>query len=305
MAFLNLRQIEAFRAVMITGSFTKAGNIVHITQPAISRLISDLEYNVGFKLFERLHRRIVPTPEAQLLYIEVDRAFARLHEIEHAAKAIKSKRVGQLNIISMPSLSVGTLSELVREFHSRYPEVPISIEVGMRSEVIDKIATHRFDVGLINADTDNPAVESLPVSLQTAVCIVPEFHVLAQRDLITPIDLTEERFISVQRDAVLRSPLDDVFARAGVVRRNLVEVRTNEAAVGLVSAGLGIAVLMHYGLASDYYRYVKTLPFEPLIQHQMTLIFPAQKVRSQATEAFVRMFYEQQGTRVDSFLPDK
>ena len=85
---LTLRQIDAFRAVMLTGTATEAAQVLGISQPAISRLVSDLEQEIGFKLFDRVGRRVVPTAEAQILIEEVKRALTGLDQIRETASEI-------------------------------------------------------------------------------------------------------------------------------------------------------------------------------------------------------------------------
>jgi DNA-binding transcriptional LysR family regulator len=103
----NHRQVEAFRIAMRVGSATAAADALHITQPAVSRLIADLERHVGFMLFERRKRGLQPTKDALLLFEEVDRSFRGLDRIAETADAIRSRRIGHLRVIALHSYSDG------------------------------------------------------------------------------------------------------------------------------------------------------------------------------------------------------
>src|SRR5687767_3438858 len=97
---LTLRQIDAFRAVMLTGTATEAAQVLGVSQPAISRLVSDFEAELGFKLFDRVGRRVVPTAEAQILIEEVKRVLIGLDQIKETAEKISKFRYSRLRLIS-------------------------------------------------------------------------------------------------------------------------------------------------------------------------------------------------------------
>jgi len=103
---MNFKQVEAFRAVMLSGSMTAAAASLHTSQPNISRLIAQLERQSGFKLFERVGGRLQPTDEGAALFADVERAFIGLHSIEQAAQNIRQGGTGRLRIAVVPSLSL-------------------------------------------------------------------------------------------------------------------------------------------------------------------------------------------------------
>src|SRR5262245_10941276 len=98
---LNPRQIEAFRALMLTGSATSAARMIYVTQPAVSRLVRDPQQTLGLKLFERRGTRLMPTSEALSLYAEVERSFVGLDRIQQAADELRTRRAGVLRIAAL------------------------------------------------------------------------------------------------------------------------------------------------------------------------------------------------------------
>ena len=100
---MKIRQLEAFRALILRQTVTRAADMLHISQPAVTRLINDLETDVGFSLFDRINGRLNPTPEAMVLFEEVERSFAGIDRIAQTAEQIKSLRRGSLHIAGAPA----------------------------------------------------------------------------------------------------------------------------------------------------------------------------------------------------------
>ena len=173
---VTLRQIEAFRAVMITGTVTQAAAMLFVSQPAVSRILADLERTVGFKLFTRANRQLIPTDEARALYDEVERAFIGLQQIDQAATSIRQYRGGHFRLITIPSLASTVMSELIARFVEHYPEIVVSLEVRPSQRVIEWIVSQQCDMGLSSTPTDNANVTTRPIARADAVCVLPDAH---------------------------------------------------------------------------------------------------------------------------------
>src|SRR3954451_4074937 len=155
---LNPRQVEAFRAVMTTGSVTSAATTMHVTQPAVSRLIRDLELTLKLALFERRGNRLGPTAEAGHLFAEVERTFVGLSRISQFAEELRARRAGSLRIAGMPALTCGFLSRHVGRFVVRRPELAITLH-GLPSHLIaDGVASGRYDFGIAESSLERPGL---------------------------------------------------------------------------------------------------------------------------------------------------
>src|SRR4030095_1058130 len=122
---LNPRQIEAFRAVILTGGVGAAASLINVTQPAVSRMMRDLQSHLGLTLFERRGTGLVPTSEALSLYAEVERAFVGLDRIEQMATELRTRRAGFLRIAALAALANGLLSGFCGEFLKERPKLDI------------------------------------------------------------------------------------------------------------------------------------------------------------------------------------
>lgn len=137
---VTLRQVEAFRAVMRTHGMTSAAQMLSISQPAVSRLIADMELGLGLKLFERNGPRLKPTDNALRLMEEVERVFLGLHQIEQAARTIKRFPQTLMRIAAPPFLSLEYVAVVVGALRRAYPELRFSIHTDSSMSIADQIA---------------------------------------------------------------------------------------------------------------------------------------------------------------------
>lgn len=269
---MNFRQVEAFRTVITAGSVTRAAELLSVSQPAVSRLISDLEKNVGFDLFERQGRSVVATGEGKMLYADVNRAFVGLEEVEAAADAIRSNRVGKLNIVTMPSLASRLLPELIAKFAKQNPEVGVWLEVLPRSGVLQAIASGRYDLGVASSPVEDDKISTKKLCDVPAYCVLPKNHRLSNKRAIRLTDLNGERVISLSRDSLFRFTLDALFEQVGVDCRRDVQARTADAIYGLVASGVGVSIVgpdMPQELKS---RHIVFKPLSPALNVSIELL---------------------------------
>ena len=240
---LNLRQIEAFRAVMVTGSVTKAAEMMHVTQPAVSRLIADFELAVRFKLFDRAHRRLTPTPECHALFAEIQRTFAGVDHIARAADAIRNMQRGHLGIVSMPIASTTFLPDVISRFSKDYPDISISLWTWPRDQALEWIASQQYDLGVLTLPVADPCLKVEPFPPSAAVCVLPKKHHLSKKSAIEADDLRNESFISLTTGSSFRHDVDRVFDERGVKRTMKVEARSAAAICSLVQRNVGVSIL--------------------------------------------------------------
>lgn len=240
---LNFRLLEAFRAVMVAGSVTEACVVLGRSQPAVSRSIAELEREVGYRLFERVNRRMVPTEEAIQLFEEVQRAFTGLDRIRAAAREIGGERRSLLRVTSMPATSVSILPIAVETMTRDHIDISLSIEVRSSGWVVESILGRQSDVGIAGMPLDHPGLRIAFIAAAPCVCILPQGHALSRRRRIQPSDLAGERFISLGANYRTRQRVDRIFGETGVDRRLQLESQLSEMVCFLVARGLGVAIV--------------------------------------------------------------
>jgi len=254
---MNLRQCEVFRAVMETGSVTGAADRLGVTQPAVSKIIAQLERDLGFRAFLRERRRLLPTPEARALFTEVERAFVGLDHLTRFARDLKGLRQGHLVLGAPYSIAAGWLPAVVAGFLRDHPGLSVSLRTMDSLGVAHAVAAGHLDLGLV------------------------QFEVPAT-------GLTRERLASVEAVCVLpyRQRLEAAMAERGLVPRIRVDAPLATAACALVMEGMGIAVVDRLSAEENRHRGILLRPFAPRIAEDLALLTPARRAASLAAERF-------------------
>ncbi|EKS71449.1 MULTISPECIES: LysR substrate-binding domain-containing protein [Caballeronia] len=285
MSELKIRQIEAFRAVMLRHTVTRAAESLHISQPAVSRLIADLESRVGFVLFERQQGRLAPTAEARVLFEEVERAFVGLDRITQAAHQIRAMRRGSLRVAGSPAVALDLLPAVIARFVEQHPGIDVSLLAHSATTVVDKVASGQCDVGLTAEAIPHPAVKSERLPNAVMRCIVPRGHRLARRASLSPYDLRGEPFVSFPHSFDARAAIDRVFVEAGVTRNLVIEAQLSQAIVALVANRAGVALIDPVTAAYARQR-VAVKRFAPAVHDHFYIVTNASRPVPVVADAF-------------------
>jgi DNA-binding transcriptional LysR family regulator len=287
---INSRQIEAFRALMLTGSTTRAAAALSVTQPAISRQVRDLQEALGLTLFERKGTRLVPTNEALALYAEVERSFVGLDRIASAAGELRAHRAGTLRVAGMPALANGFLPRYTARFLAARPKVDMALFGLVSHSVLDWVVSEQCDVGFAAAPISHAAVTAEKMPAVRYVAVLPEGHRLARRRVLRPKDFAGEDFIALGPTTPSRFRVDDVFAKHGVTRKIRVETPLSEIACALVASGVGLSIVDPFTAGEYAKRGVVARAFEPAIDFQVAALYSARRTLSPVAREFVRGF---------------
>ena len=286
---MNLRQVEAFRAVMLTGQMTTAAELMSVTQPAVSRLIRDFEHATRLRLFVRRGNQITPTQEAVTLWKEVDRAFIGLSRIATVADEIARQAAGTLRIAAMPALANGILPRFLAGFLRDKPNLHASLSGLPSSMVIEAVAAGQADIGYADGPLDRQGfvIETRPLA---AVVAIPEGHPLCKKHTIVPADLKRQRMISLEPGTIFAMRVE--VALAGVPRLSTLETRLSHTALTLVGEGAGIAIIDPTSASEFLQRGVVVRPFSIFIDASFLAIRPAGQTRSDIIERFFAEFWD-------------
>lgn len=285
---LNHRQLEAFRAMIESGSVTEAALRIHVTQPAVSRLIADLERSVGYALFHREKKRLSPTPEALALYEEVDRSFIGIDMIAEAAQEIGNFRRGSLHLASLPAMALDFLPHMISRFCKDKPHISISLQIHSSLRVVQCLASQQFDIGFVEVDIEHPAVESQLLYAAPMVAILPKEHKLLEHSVLTPEHFENENFVSLGSNYLTRKRIDAVFIASGVARKMQIETQLSMAVGNLVASGAGVSIIDHVTANSLRNQgLIETRPFLPEIHYHYRVLLPSHKPLSRLGETFL------------------
>ena len=201
---LTLRQVEAFKAVVERGSISNAAEMVHISQPAMSKLIAHFEADTGLTLFDRLKGRLAPTLSGMRLYEEINRIFAGVRQVESAVESIRREEQERLVIGVMIALAGSFIQRATTSFLRNHSNVFCSVQPLSSQLIVDRLVTRTLDVGLISARIDNPNVTLEPLMENPLVCVMPLGHPLEANRKIKPQDLDQISFVGFNSDSHAR-----------------------------------------------------------------------------------------------------
>lgn len=284
---IKLSYFEAFNAVMQSGSMTAAANLLHTSQPNISRAISRLEKETALKLFDRLPGKLQPTADGLALFKEVQRSFVGLRQLSEAAHRIQRSGSGILRLGAVQSHSLSLVPRAIRLFSQAYPEVTITVQAA-HSDVLSRwVQEHTCDVALVSTAANEDTLEHEVLYTVDAVCILPRGHKLASKQVISPRDIEGERMITVPQGELIRGSFDRVFREANVPVNDVVQTPYSSISCALVEQGVGVAVVNPF-VAMPYLKgNIVMRPFAPAPRHSAVLIFPKGKPRGRPVDNFV------------------
>lgn len=273
---LSHRQIEAFRAIIESGSVTAAADRLFLTQPSISRLLADLEAELGFALFARLGRSLTPTPEADALYEEVRRSFVGLQEITRVAGDIRQFRTGSLNIAAMPALGLQFLPSVIAEFRAERPEIAVSLRVRSSHAVVQHLTSQQFDIGFSALEFHLPAIRREPLGTIPMLAVLPRDHALCAKAALEPRDFHHQPFIALGSEISTRSDTDRFFSDQSVKPRVVAEAQLSFAICAMVAGGAGISIVEPVtALHCAGLGMVATRPIRPVQPFTYDILTPA------------------------------
>ena len=290
---MRLRQLEAFRQVMLTGSLTRAASMLGISQPGVSRLLSGLERHVGFRLFERRGGRVHPTKESLQFLRYVERSFVGIEALQVAVADIANARGAALRIAAFPSASLRLLPACVSEFSREHPDTRIALTVTSSSRVCELVSMLQVDIGIT---TLPPPYGGLAPRFEVAlpcVCAMQAKHALTRSRLVHATDLRDERLIFLDPGFATTQGLESILHEGGVHPTRVADTSFAYAACEMVRLGAGVAIVDPLtALAFDSSEIVFRR-FSPRVSFSFGVVLPADGPPSLACERFEQILSAQ------------
>lgn len=284
---ITMRQLEALQAVIDHQTVTEAAHAMHLSQPALSKLISNLEYRTGLTLFHRVKRRLIPTDEAHILREKANTLFSGLHELDRIAGELRNLSAGRMQIVCLFALGRHFMPRTLARFLTGRAEAEVGFHLHSSRTVNAWMINQQADLGLSMIALDHPAVESRRLCRVPAVCVLPPGHPLCDRAVLHAGDLQDQPFISFSADAQIRRSIDREFDALGVSRELHLVAYMSESACALVANGLGVALADPFTAHAFVERgEVVVRPFQPAIHYEFFLLRPRNRPPSLLTQAF-------------------
>ncbi len=298
---LNFRQLEVFRAIMIAKTVSGAAELLHVSQPGISRLLKYMEYKLGIALFERHKGRLIPTPEGEELFHELEPIYQRIEELDVTIDRITRPDNHLYQIACTPSLATYVLPRLLARVKACMPHMQVKLEALSNEEITDFITQRRVDFALAFYDTEHPLVMSEPSINVGMVAVVPQDHPLAKRKSLQFSDLVEHELVMYYPETLLGTTLNKALDAldSGHPPRMAAMVRYGDDACAMVEQGLGITVVFEYTAMPHRFPKLRTIPIKTPKQQVHFLRHNGISLSNN-----VRQFYELMKTEIRSLNED-
>ncbi len=280
----SLPEYEALRALMESGTTSKAAARLGLSQSAISRSIASLEARLGRMLFERDGGRLRPTSEATQLNKRLDPLFEALDRIDGPIEPARET----LRLIAPPTYAHRFLVGHIATFLRASPHFFVSLEVASSEEVIKGIQEGRFDLGLSGVELTREGVKLTPYRHSTAACAMPRDHELAQHEIIRPEDLNDQPLIALTHRHPRRAQLEKVLTNSRSAPRIVAEASTSFAAVDLAQSGLGLTIVNPFPVAQYRSSDVVFRPFASVIEYRSYFVTSDHSPTPAIGRAFMR-----------------
>ena len=284
---ITFRQVDAFRTVISTGTVTEAAEMLGISQPAVSRLIADLETEVGFALFQRTGRALVPTDEARLLVGEIRQAVSGMEHIKDAAKAIGRFGHARINMATVPGFSADLTPDLVAQFSEKMPNSSVRMEIEANDDTIEWMVSRDFDFGITTSKPGNPSFDHIVIQDEDVFGVVPSSHKLAQKPKLSPKDFSSENFVSYMPSSRFRYEIDSIFERKSVNRNLRLEARTSDLICRLIARKLGVGIVGASKAHLETMPGCVAIPFEAPLKFRAVLIWKRNQPLSAVGQVFL------------------
>jgi len=289
---LKLSKLEVFTVVTEEGSFSAAAERLHLSQPAVSRHMQELEDALGIRLFKRLRRGVSLTPGGEILRDYTVQILYLVREAEGALTDVTSLAVGQVKIGATPGVSVYLLPRWTRSFTKVYPNLTVSLSTNTTSGVIDDIVTGRVDLGVVEGELEDvwrERLDSIVLQDIDLMLVVGEEHPWWEVNVIGVEALDKHPFVTRQPGSRTRVWIDEILTSKGIQPRLVAEFDNPEAIKEATMAGLGATILPDYAVTRERANgLLRAIPIADLqLQRQLKLLWDTERPFSPVARAFL------------------
>ena len=280
---MRTRQLEVFHAVYTHGSITGAAQYLHVSQPSVSKVLGHTENQLGFLLFQRVKRRLLPTAEAHILFKYADKIYNDLQNFNEITKNLLKNAPGLIRLASTPSIGIDLMPSLVADFCKKYPEVEIETHTLHLDQIEKKIKEMSIDIALAYDINSSDYFNSVTIFKGNFVLLAPP-NIIFKSPSVSCDDLKDLPFIKIE--GPLSTKLDSYFKSNNFKPNYVTTTDTYQIAKSLVNKGMGITILDVISATNIDTEGVKTWQLDIPLEFTMNMIYSDQKVDSIALNNF-------------------
>ncbi|QQE80658.1 LysR family transcriptional regulator [Alicyclobacillus sp. SO9] len=296
------QQLQVFVTVAEEKNFTRAAKTLHISQPAISQYIQNLEQKMDVSLLDRTNKYVRLNPAGEVFYRYAKEMLGLYEQLGRQIRDLKEEAAGPLKIGSSFTFGEYVLPHVVADFRGRYSRIEPSITIENTQKVVELVECGELDVGIIEGGIlGEKHVDVTPFADDTVVVVASIDHPLAAQKTVSTADVESECWIVREQGSGTREITDNVFQQFDLRPKTLIEYRSNQVIKESVEAGLGITLLSKWVIRKELMcKTMKVIPLSyPPIKRKFSLVLRKSKFETKASSLF-RQFLLQQSERLST-----
>ncbi len=282
------RRLQVFHTVARLLSFTKAAESLHMTQPAVTFQVRQLEEQFNTRLFDRTHNRISLTDAGQLTYEYARRIFELYTELDSAVREMTGDIRGVLTIGASTTIAEYMLPALLGDFRRSFPDVNVQLKVSNSDGVVHMVENNQIDLGVVESPVSNKNLVIEICRMDQLVAAVPPQHPLADRGSVTISELLQYPFICREEGSGTRDVIADYMDRLDIPASQIsltMELGSPESIKGAVEAGMGVSIISLATVQKELLlSTLVALKLEPGLERPFSFVHQKQKFRHRAMD---------------------
>ncbi len=291
---ISIKQIRTFLAVVETGSFRAASERVHLSQPAVTAHVQQLEDELGIAVLDRTTRRVRVTRAGERFRHRAERLLTDLGDIVDELKDEAALQRGRVVIACVPTIAARFLPDAMARFQNQFPGIQLSVHDVVAADILGELVRDEAEIGIGPSPPKESDFEFERLARDAYVAIVPKQHPWTRRRSVTLKDLTEAPFLTMTKDSIVREILDSALAAERLRLVPLHETKHHYTLGGMVEAGLGVTALPSMAVSMLSQPLLKTIPIRrPAVYRDVGIIKYKGKKLTPAVQAFVEVFRDQ------------
>lgn len=293
------RRLQVFHTVAGALSFTRAAEILHMTQPAVTHQVRQLEEELNARLFDRSNNRINLTEAGEQVLGYADRILGLYGEMSESIKALTGDHAGLVTIGASTTIAEYMLPGLLGDFRKHFADVQICLRVANTDNIVSLVADNTIDLGVVEGDVDNQLLRVERCQQDELQLILPPGHPLAEHSSVDPLAITSYPFIHREDGSGTRSVVERYLSENGVDDHSLnrpFELGSTEAIKGAVQAGMGVSIVSGATVTRELaLGQLLARPLNPPLLRPLFFVRQRQKFRTHLMDElfqFARQYFE-------------
>ena len=287
---MRYRHIEVFYSVFIHGSVTKAAHDLNVTQPSISKILSQSESDLGIKLFERLNKKMIPTQEAKILFPYAQKIHNNLSNFKKVSSNLVEKPQGDLNIAATHALGIDYLPEAISKFSALNSKATFETVTLHYEEIIKQVLELKVDVGIVYDPVPHDDLINQPIINGKFVVIAPQSF-FPNKTEVNIDEIKTQPFIKITDKVGPRGPLgsklEEYLLKNSLNLNPTFNTETYQVALALVSKGMGITITDKISAESSSHPNIKILELKPDLEFSLEIVYSKSNPLSLINKSFI------------------